>query len=137
MDWRIVTSRESLLSAFINNNELLSLLLEGRGRGVATIGFLQYTTPHIITSRSLSGSSQEFRRWNSFGFEQKKRRKIPRDVDNPVPTRRRSVSCRDYSQASDISLEGLERASSEHDIRGWFALLSFNFLLDFCSVFIS
>lgn len=64
------------------------------------------------------GPSKEFRRWNSFGFEQKKKRKIPRDVNSQVPTRRRSVSCRDYSQASDIDLDGLERSSSEHDVRG-------------------
>lgn len=81
----------------------------------------------------LTGSNREFRRWNSFGFEQKKKRKIPRDANNPVPTRRRSLSCRDYSQASDYDLEALERASSEHDIRGgmlvnkgkWFFVLSF------------
>jgi len=64
------------------------------------------------------GLSKEFRRWNSFGFEQKRKRKVPRDSNNKVPPRRRSVSCQDYSQAGDIDLEGLERASSEHDIRG-------------------
>ena len=48
---------------------------------------------------------------------QKKKRKIPRDVKNQVPARRRSVSCRDYSQASEIDRVGLERASSEHDLR--------------------
>lgn len=63
------------------------------------------------------GLSKEFRRYNSVGSVQKKKRKIPLDFKNQVPTRRRSVSCRDYSQASGIDLDGLERASSEHDIR--------------------
>lgn len=63
------------------------------------------------------GLSKEFRRWNSVDSVQKKKRKIPRDVKNQVPARRRSVSCRDYSQASEIDLVGLERASSEHDLR--------------------
>ena len=64
-----------------------------------------------------SGLSEEFRRCNSVGSVQKKKRKIRLDFKNQVPTRRRSVSCRDYSQASGIDLDGLERASSEHDIR--------------------
>lgn len=64
------------------------------------------------------GPTKEFRRWNSFGFDRKKKRKIPQDIDNQVPTRRRSLSCRDYSQVSDFDLGGLEQASSEHDIRG-------------------
>ncbi|KAL9951870.1 hypothetical protein ACROYT_G044609 [Oculina patagonica] len=63
------------------------------------------------------GTSKEFRRWNSFGFEQKKKRKIPRDPNNQVPARRRSLSCHDYGQASDIDPEGRDRASSEHDVR--------------------
>ncbi|RMX40112.1 hypothetical protein pdam_00002322, partial [Pocillopora damicornis] len=63
------------------------------------------------------GLSEEFRRCNSVGSVQKKKRKIRLDFKNQVPTRRRSVSCRDYSQASGIDLDGLERASSEHDIR--------------------
>jgi len=64
------------------------------------------------------GPNKEFRRWNSFGFEHKKKRKISRDNHNPVPQRRRSLSCRDYSEASGYDLEELERPSSEHDIRG-------------------
>lgn len=64
------------------------------------------------------GLSKEFRRWNSFGFEQKRKAKISRDSNDKVAARRRSVSVQDYSQAVDIDLEGLERASSEHDVRG-------------------
>lgn len=73
---------------------------------------------------TFSGLSKEFRRWNSFGFEQKTKRKPPRDSNDKVPARRRSLSCQGYSQAGDIGLEGLGRASSQHDIRSWFALLS-------------
>lgn len=82
-----------------------------------------------------SGLSKEFRRYNSVGSVQKKKRKIPLDFKNQVPTRRRSVSCRDYSQASGIDLDGLERASSEHDIRSqcqnfsWIVIAVFALLL--------
>ena len=82
-----------------------------------------------------SGLSEEFRRCNSVGSVQKKKRKIPLDFKNKVPTRRRSVSCRDYSQASGIDLDGLERASSEHDIRSqyqnfsWIVIAVFALLL--------
>ena len=82
-----------------------------------------------------SGLSKEFRRYNSVSSVQKKKRKIPLDFKNQVPTRRRSVSCRDYSQASGIDLDGLERASSEHDIRSqcqnfsWIVIAVFALLL--------
>jgi len=64
------------------------------------------------------GLSKEFRRWNSFGFEQKRKRKPPREINDKVPARRRSLSCQGYSQPGDIGLVGIGRASSQHDIRG-------------------
>ena len=68
----------------------------------------------------LVGSKSNFRRWNSYEWGQKKKKKskIPCENGNDVPSRRRSLSCRDYGGVSDYDLEGLERASSEHDVRG-------------------
>lgn len=75
---------------------------------------------------TFSGLSKEFRRWNSFGFEQKRKRKPPRDSNEKVSPRRRSLSCQGYSQAGDIGVEGKGRASSQHDIRGLFATAQLN-----------
>ena len=97
------------------------------------------TDPVLVPTKItnlFSGLSNEFRRYNSVGSVQKKKRKIPLDFKNQVPTRRRSVSCRNYSQASGIDLDGLERASSEHDIRSqcqnFFPELLLLFLLCCC-----
>ena len=108
-----------------------SLRLMNQGIGLRTGPVL---VPTKITN-PFSGLSKEFRRYNSVGSVQKKKRKIPLDFKNQVPTRRRSVSCRDYSQASGIDLDGLERASSEHDIRSqcqnfsWIVIAVFALLL--------
>ena len=68
----------------------------------------------------LIGPKSNFRRWNSYGWGQKKKKKsqIPRENGSEVSSRRRSLSCRDYGRESDFDLEGLERVSSEHDVRG-------------------
>lgn len=81
------------------------------------------TTKESYTNHGLEDEGapkSNFRRWNSYGWGQKKKKKsqIPRENGNEVSSRRRSLSCRDYGRESDFDLEGLERVSSEHDVRG-------------------